>query len=536
MRGRSWIVATSVALVLAGLSAPAHAAFPGESGKIAFIRGADISKWDIFSTSPAGLGEANLTNTSDYSELAPTWSPDGTQIAFERTGSVIGSRGDELLVMSAAGGAATNITNTPGTREFAPAWSPDGTKLAFTQAVPGPALMLSTMASDGSGRIALTEMHEFGPPSHIDQTGKSWSPDGTKIAFRDPDGYISVIGADGTDATVLTTIPGEHPSWSPDGTRIAFAGYTSGGSFPDEIYVIDADGGGQAQLTDNSVVDHSPFWSPDNTRVAFTSNRTGAPQVHTMDPDGSDVTQVTTSASLGNDWQPLPVNSYPRPKGATPLYASLVPAYEPCTAPNKTHGPPLAFPSCGNEPPGSTEPLPHASSQATVGSPDSTGAAAKFIGVVRLDVMVGNPATPADEADVNVAVSHSDVRCRNPAASVCGGGNVAGPPDYAGELRVGVSLRITDKYNTPSAGGPGAATTQDANIEVTVPCTPTDTTIGGSCDSNTSLDAVIPGSVKEGRRAIWQLGGVKVYDGGPDGDAQTPSGDTLFATQGVFIP
>ena len=40
----------------------------------------------------------------------------------------------------------------------------------------------------------------------------------------------------------------------------------------------------------------------------------------------------------------------------------------------------------------------------------------------------------------------------------------------------------------------------------------------------------------EGRRAIWQLGRVEVYDGGPDGDANTPAGDTLFATQGVFIP
>src|SRR5688500_5181091 len=118
-------------MVLTCLAAPAQAAFPGENGKIAFIRGAAISKWDICSISPAGLGEANLTSTSDYSELAPAWSPDGTQIAFERTGSVIGSRGDELLVMGAAGGAATNVTNTPETREFAPAWSPDGTRLAF---------------------------------------------------------------------------------------------------------------------------------------------------------------------------------------------------------------------------------------------------------------------------------------------------------------------------------------------------------------------------------------------------------------------
>ena len=38
--------------------------------------------------------------------------------------------------------------------------------------------------------------------------------------------------------------------------------------------------------------------------------------------------------------------THPRPKGATPLYASLVPAYNACGTPNRTHGPPLAFPSC----------------------------------------------------------------------------------------------------------------------------------------------------------------------------------------------
>jgi hypothetical protein len=52
---------------------------------------------------------------------------------------------------------------------------------------------------------------------------------------------------------------------------------------------------------------------------------------------------------------------------------------------------------------------------------------------------------------------------------------------------------------------------------------------------NTSLDALLPGSVTEGKRAIWQLDGIDVYDGGPDGAAET-AGNTLFATQGVFVP
>ena len=46
------------------------------------------------------------------------------------------------------------------------------------------------------------------------------------------------------------------------------------------------------------------------------------------------------------DWQPIPINAYPRPAGAYPMRASLVPAYEPCISPNRTHGPPLGFGSC----------------------------------------------------------------------------------------------------------------------------------------------------------------------------------------------
>jgi hypothetical protein len=58
----------------------------------------------------------------------------------------------------------------------------------------------------------------------------------------------------------------------------------------------------------------------------------------------------------------------------------------------------------------------------------------------------------------------------------------------------------------------------------------------GVCTAGTSLDALVPGTVKEGRRAVWQLGRVELWDGGADGDAQTPAADTLFATQGLFIP
>ncbi len=100
------------------------------------------------------------------------------------------------------------------------------------------------------------------------------------------------------------------------------------------------------------------------------------------------------------DWQPIPINSYPRPKGATPLRASLTTAYNQCTAPNRTHGPPLAFPSCAS--PQKT------SSHLTVGTGDSNGLPARNEGYVTLTTIVGAPGAP-DDADVAIQVFMDDV-------------------------------------------------------------------------------------------------------------------------------
>jgi glucose/arabinose dehydrogenase len=206
---------------------------------------------------------------------------------------------------------------------------------------------------------------------------------------------------------------------------------------------------------------------------------------------------------------------YPRPKAASPLRVSLVPAYNSCAAPNRTHGPPLAHPACN-------PPVP-ASQQLTVGTPDANGQATAFVGSVRLAVQVGDPGTTADEADARIAVNVADVRLRS------------GLGDYTGELGLRVPLRITDRDNggTPSTDH---GTVQDTSFNVPVQCTATPTSApGSSCAVSTTADAVMPGAVPEGERAIWAVDKVQVTDGGADGVAGT-SPNTLFAVQGVFIP
>ena len=216
------------------------------------------------------------------------------------------------------------------------------------------------------------------------------------------------------------------------------------------------------------------------------------------------------------------VTGFPRPKGATPLRASLVPAYNACTTANRSHGPPLAHPSC-NPPVRSSGPL-------TVGSPDANGFAANSVAFVRYSVLAGDPSTQADEADVSISVGITDVR-NHPSGS-----------DYSGRLLVTSQLKITDNANSAEMPEPG--TTQEQPFQFPVQCNPTaDTTRGGECNVTTTYDAIIPGAVTEVLRAIWALGQIQVKDAGPNGTgyAACPptcgDGDeTVFMRQGIFAP
>ena len=58
----------------------------------------------------------------------------------------------------------------------------------------------------------------------------------------------------------------------------------------------------------------------------------------------------------------------------------------------------------------------------------------------------------------------------------------------------------------------------------------------GDAVFDTTLDALVPGSVAEGSRTIQALGQVRVFDGGPDENADTAADNALLAVQGVFVP
>jgi TolB protein len=98
----------------------------------------------------------------------------------------------------------------------------------------------------------------------------------------------------GVDGTAVNG--GEAPA----GEKIAFVAFRDGGD--QEIYIMNADGSDQRNLTDDPGEDFDPDWSPDGKLIAFASDRTGEPEVYVMDPDGDNVRQLTTGGGLSPRW------------------------------------------------------------------------------------------------------------------------------------------------------------------------------------------------------------------------------------------
>ena len=103
----------------------------------------------------------------------------------------------------------------------------------------------------------------------------AWSPDGRKLAFvsrRDGNSEIYVMNADGSEQENLSRQPASdsHPSWSRDGRKLAFVSRRDGNA---EIYVMNADGSGLRNVTRTPRDDLGPAWSPDGRAIAFVQKK-----------------------------------------------------------------------------------------------------------------------------------------------------------------------------------------------------------------------------------------------------------------------
>ena len=525
-------------MVVVLLAAPtvAHAAYPGTNGKLAFVRDGQI--WTV---SPDGTGAAQLTSAVAPS-TEPEWSPDGTKILYTR--GTFDQR--QVRVMNADGTGDAHVFGPGNYGAYSPTWSPDGRQIAFVYphyVSPGCCFFGSNLYTADADGSDARRRHSTLEPVQI--LGLEWSPRGDEISYTAEDRSSGVRVLIAWRATrgggTRTLVPSEElenkyaAAWSPDGVRIAYLRDAYPPQSP-EIISADADGSNQAPLTDNLEDEHDVDWSPDGMKVVYSGQEPGcsancSPELHVMSADGTGRVRLTDTlaAETSPDWQPMIGKAppgYPRPTAATPMRLALVSAYAACTSPNRTHGEPLAFASCN--PPAGVSP------HLTVGTPDANGAAANMVGSLRVGVVRGDPATPANEADVSMALNVTDVRCFTGVTDQpCSTANSQGGGDYFGRLTLRVPVRVTDRYNLPAPGGnsPG---TGDTTLDFTsYACAQTaSTAIGSTCSFVSTVNAFYPGAITEGRRAVVEVDRAEVLDGGASGNEI----GMTFLRQGVFIP
>jgi Tol biopolymer transport system component len=180
------------------------------------------------------------------------WSPDGKRVVFYSVQEQPQSETD-LYVINADGSEQWPVTNTDEYTEENPVWSPQGDWIAFERRL---------LAQGGSYIYRIrpdgTDLQQVSPQNG---SGADWSPDGQWIAYSSyRDGSeIYVAAADGSSERQLTSTAGydEHPLWSPDGQWIAFESASDGNS---DIYVVSADGSQEIQLTQSADSEIDPMW------------------------------------------------------------------------------------------------------------------------------------------------------------------------------------------------------------------------------------------------------------------------------------
>jgi Tol biopolymer transport system component/plastocyanin len=251
-----------------------------------------------------------LSRGSELSSVsAPAWSPDGTLLAVEVIRSVFYDDynhwmdyASDLYVL---GTAPFRALTTDG-QSRAPSWSPDGTRIAFVKRpIQRSGAHIYILDVAGGDPVPLT-------PREGSYETPRWSPDGASLAFSDDIGGnrdVFIVNADGTGLTNVTANPGfdADPRWSPDGTRLAFVSDRYGKRV--ELFVVGTNGGNAERLTSLGGWISAPVWSPDGRLIAFTL--AGSPLrpsgVYVMYADGSSLARLISTPANALDlafaWQ-----------------------------------------------------------------------------------------------------------------------------------------------------------------------------------------------------------------------------------------
>ncbi|MFZ1466851.1 MAG: SH3 domain-containing protein [Anaerolineae bacterium] len=292
---RGWVAASLVRLtgepaalpVVKVAPAPTVRPQPAPAGKIVFQ---ESNGGSIYLVNADGSGLRRLTSGFD-----PALAPDGQRVAFTRWNEPRGVwiydlRTNEEYLLVQANGART------------PTWSPDGSELAFAwwrKTIPGRQVCIGDFCFDippedynGLATVRVDEKILRDLPASQTVQSPAWEPNGLRIVYRGKQGlkFTEPGSADAREDVLTANLFQESPAWSPDGQHLLVQTRLHDHR---DIFMLDRNGRVVARLTANDPLadrapnNVAPAWSPDGRQVIFLSDRSGSWQVTMMEADGS---------------------------------------------------------------------------------------------------------------------------------------------------------------------------------------------------------------------------------------------------------